>query len=270
MTDGRRISRSGLVRLPQVFTTSQALTIDSPDHCYFDTTSGDLTCTLPAASAAINKELTIKKTVATNFLIFSGTVDGATPTPLRRTGEFLRFRSDGTNWNQVGIFRYASSSLFVQTANVAIANSAAETSLLSTGSGITTLPANFFTVGRNIDWESFGFFSNVAATMQFKIKLGGTTILDSTAVSPGAYTNGTFQLKAKITCVATGASNTLRAQALLITADNTNGGVFSFTNTADLSINTATSLALGQTFQWGTALLADTLTITNNTVSTVN
>lgn len=102
MTDGRYISRRAMERLAQAFTTNQTFTNDSTRVGLFDCTSGNLTCTLPSASAAVGTMFYIQKTDSSlNTLQIVGTVDGATHTISEQYGSRMLY-SDGTTWHALG------------------------------------------------------------------------------------------------------------------------------------------------------------------------
>lgn len=102
MSDGRYIGVSRVTRLAIVITTNTTLTSDSSKFIWADTTSGNVTVTLPAASSAIGKEFIIKKISSDgNQLIFLGTVEGVTPAATSTQYAYIRIYSDGSNWYNV-------------------------------------------------------------------------------------------------------------------------------------------------------------------------
>lgn len=156
--------------------------------------------------------------------------------------------------------------IFTQTANVTVANSTVETSVVSTGIGSATLGADYLSAGKSININVAGFHSATSnPTIRWRIKLGGTTILDTTAVNSGASTNQLFMINAIITCRTDGAMGTVIGQGVYQEVGNTNAtaGSTSMPNVATTTVNTTGTLAVDVTVQWGTMSVNDTSTTTN-------
>src|SRR5262245_52672313 len=78
-----------------------------------------------------------------------------------------------------GVGGSAGSPLFVQTATGSTVNAASDTTILGTGVGSLTIPANWFTTaGTVLDVRASGVYTTSGAppTFQLKLKLGGTTV----------------------------------------------------------------------------------------------
>lgn len=155
------------------------------------------------------------------------------------------------------------SALFLQTQVVTVANTLTETPLTGTGTGSLTLPANFLTVGKTLKITAFGFHSAAGSpTLQLRVYLSTTVVLDTTAVTAGTSTNAVWELRALITCATTGAGGTLNAQGFYMeAAGGTN--LFGMINTAAVALDTTASQVLKITAQWGTAALGNTITLSN-------
>jgi len=77
--------------------------------------------------------------------------------------------------------------LFTQKVQTAYINSTAETTIIGAGVGTLTIPANALLEGTIVRIKFQGFGSSIGAgTGRFKLKLGGTTVLDTDA-STAAY-----------------------------------------------------------------------------------
>jgi len=153
--------------------------------------------------------------------------------------------------------------IFTQTANTTVANTVTETTIIGTGVGTVTLPANFFVAGKTVNLEMRGYHSSVSTpTLRVRIKLGSTTILDSGAKSTGNGTNDGFRLNAMITCRATGVSGTVHGQGDYIEL-HTGGVTVELVSTSVVTVDTTASQAIVITVEWGTAALGNTITSTN-------
>lgn len=188
--------------------------------------------------------------------------------------------TEGQIWNdstqktitayESGLKQYISSSIFTQTQSVTVANTVTETALTGTGVGTLTLPANFLIAGKTIRITARGIHSATGSpTIQIKIKLGSTTILDTGANNSGTSTNTEFALDGIITCRTTGASGTLMGQGAY-REDDVNANLFGMVNTATTTIDTTVSQAISVTAQWGTASSDNTITLTNLMVEILN
>lgn len=157
--------------------------------------------------------------------------------------------------------------VFSQTQSVTVSNTTMETTVTGTGVGSLTLPANFFTAGISVRVTAYGYYSVAATpTLDLKLKLGGSTILDSTAVTSNAGSNTGIVFTSVITCRTAGVTGTIFSQGSFTQLGNTG---FQLTNTSTNTINTTGTLAVNLTATWGTASMSDTLTITNLIVELV-
>lgn len=104
--------------------------------------------------------------------------------------------------------------LFTQTADASVTNTLTETSIVGSGVGGLTLPANFFVAGKTIRITMSGVYSTVAVTgdtVTIKVKYG-TTVVSSkatTALLTGG-TNLAWEAEVLITCRTTGGSGTVQ------------------------------------------------------------
>lgn len=157
-------------------------------------------------------------------------------------------------------------SIFIGTASATVANTTVETTLLSTGVGTLTLPADFLSVGRSVSLYVSGIHSAAGnPTIRIRVYLGSTVILDSTAIAAHAGTNFTFALRGQFTCRSVGAMGTVFAQGVYQELDG--GGSNGMSNTAATTIDTTVSQIINVTAEWGTTSPSDTITQTNVVIS---
>lgn len=159
---------------------------------------------------------------------------------------------------------------FVQTANVTITNTAAETTGVGAGTGSANLAAGRLKQGTNVRIRVRGIIADTATpTLQLRIKIGPNTFCDTGAIALTALagTHG-FCVDADITIRTAGAGGTAIGSAIM----NINSGTLidmDTTNIATTAIDTTVANAVDVTFQWGTAAPGNTLTVTHLTVETI-
>jgi hypothetical protein len=191
--------------------------------------------------------------------------------------------NNGDMWNdstQKSFYHYCnglkeniSTVAFTQTTTTTVANTTTETSILGTGVGTKTLPAAFLVAGKTVRVRIEGYVSNLATpTIQIKIKLGATIILDTTAVTMTTITGSMrFKVEGTLTCRTTGASGTIFSQgdvkyfSIASTANN-----IDMVNTTTTTIDTTASQAIDVTCTWGTANASNTISSTNTTIEILN
>jgi hypothetical protein len=165
---------------------------------------------------------------------------------------------------QDGIKQMVEGVIFTSTATATVANSVAETSIIGTGVGTKTLPANFFVAGKTVRLHLRGVVSETGTpTLQIKVKYGSTVVLDSTALAlvAGIPANANWECVADITCRTTGATGTVQC------AGNFNYQTATASSAADhhwlpanlATIDTTASSALDVTATWGTASASNTI-----------
>lgn len=150
--------------------------------------------------------------------------------------------------------------LFTQTADKTVTNTVTETSIIGTGVGNLTLPANFFVAGRTVRLRVGGIYSTPALatpSIIIKVKYGSTVIATITTSSllSGA-TNLEFDGEILMTCRTTGSSGTVMVHGDIEYATGVAGtiSVDPLNNAgATTTINTTTSNALDITCQWDSA-----------------
>jgi hypothetical protein len=157
--------------------------------------------------------------------------------------------------------------MFSSTTSAGPNDSAAETSLIGTVTGTTTIPANTFTAGTLLHVGAQGFFSlpSVSDSLTLKVKCG-STVLGSASFTPaaGALTNGTFRLWLDIAARGTGAGGSFITNGLAelsgSTLTDTTGKVL---NTTAVAYDFTTTCVMDVTAQWGGAQVGELITGTN-------
>lgn len=157
---------------------------------------------------------------------------------------------------------------FTQTADVTVANTGSETTLVGTGIGSATLAANRLAAGHTIRVMASGYLSDDAAaagTLTFRVKVGGSTVVATAAVTlPNGISNGGWQLVADITCRTAGETGTVIGQGhVTLNSDASTGAIYQMVATSTTTVDTTGTLAVSVTAQWGTADTDNTLTCTN-------
>jgi hypothetical protein len=155
--------------------------------------------------------------------------------------------------------------LFAQTAvGTIITNTTTETSLVGTGVGSLSVPANFFKVGDSFAAKLCGNLScNNGETIHIRIKSDGTTIADVGVFAMKKTTNKYFELIVDFTVTKIGVAGV----AELFTNgqysyNHDTQGELSGTNFALITttiFDTTVLNALSITAQWGTALAANSI-----------
>jgi hypothetical protein len=174
-----------------------------------------------------------------------------------------------TALNNSGYTAYPNLQLeYVSTASGTVGGTGSETTLIGTGVGSLTLPANFFTVGKSIRIKANGYFSDVAVpgNQTIKIKLGSTAVLSTGAVaSPGSTTTAAWWVDAIITCRTTGSSGTVFGQGTQshMTSALTTPFTWQMRNTAATTIDTTAAQTIDLTQLWSTSDAGNTSTCSN-------
>lgn len=150
-----------------------------------------------------------------------------------------------------------------------VANTSTETSLLDITSnlGYYNLDGDWFEIGTIMKVHVDGLLSTGGGwggTLQFRFKIGSTTVFDSTAISPGAgRSNSLLQMDGLILCRSSGASGVLTANTFLLRADGTGSPATpKMINASNVTLDTTVAHTLDITGQWSAgASAAETLTI---------
>jgi hypothetical protein len=155
--------------------------------------------------------------------------------------------------------------LFAQTASsTPITATTTETSLIGTGQGTLTVPANKFAVGNSYHAKLIGHLScGNNETIQIKAKSNGNTLGDTGIITLSTATTKHWELNVYFT---------IRALGVATVASIASGGVFSYTKNAGTSFegtnfsiienttfDTTINNTLTITAQWGSTNAANTI-----------
>lgn len=205
----------------------------------------------------------------TAFIDTAASTTGAASMRIR-SGVAPTSPNDGDFWNDstlkniitysAGINQRLVGSIFTQTADKTFSNTTTETSLIGTGSGTATLPANFWTVGKTVVLEIIGIFSRGSGNFLFKAKLGASTVATSQNQSPGGATNNVFFGKVFMTCRSTGAAGTIITSGYIYIPNNAAANQYEFANTTTNTIDTTVSDAIDITMQMSAAAVGNSIT----------
>lgn len=162
--------------------------------------------------------------------------------------------------------------LFTQTADASVTTTTTETTILGTGVGTKTLPANFWTVGKtvritvtysDIDTDA------VPGTWTVRGKFGSTTVVSHAGTPTAAQSNGAGDVIIEITCRSTGASGTLSGYVKSVYGYT---GVSTFIGSTNptTTVDTTASGALDVTIQFGNANAGNNLKSIISSIEVLN
>ncbi len=152
--------------------------------------------------------------------------------------------------------------IFAQTSTVTVANTAASTTLIGTVTGVTTLPANFFGVGKTIKVFVSGAFGCAGSgqTCDLKLTIGGVAVGTISLSHGNSITNRYYDAEFTLTCRTAGAAGTIQFMGVgKINHNTTNIESFFQISTTSASINTTGTLAIDLQADWVTADPANTI-----------
>lgn len=163
-------------------------------------------------------------------------------------------RIDGVNQTWLGV-------IFAATANGQVANTTTETTLIGSGVGTLTLPANFLVAGKTIRLTAAGIFSTqlVPVALNIRFKLGSTVIIATGAQVPsGATTNRFWWVEVLLTCRTTGVTGTVIAQGSFFHGEATGLTAFSWemVNVSVITLDTTASQIVDLSAQWNAGVAA--------------
>jgi len=163
---------------------------------------------------------------------------------------------------------------FTQTADKAVTNTASATSLLGTGNGSPTIPANAAAAGRTFRLRLSGTIGTAATpgNLTLALKLGTTTIAAATlAALPASASGAGWQAEFDVTFRSAGSAATVIATGAVAHDSGTGRGGASLNpggNTA--TVDTTAALAFDVQATWSTANAGNTITSKNATLVALN
>lgn len=170
-----------------------------------------------------------------------------------------------------GLAQYHSTVIFVATADKTVTNTSAATSIIGTGVGSITLPANFLVAGKTLRISIGGVFSTLLTpgNLTIVVKLGSTTIASSTISNIlASASNNAFQGAGTITCRSAGASGSvsMNGNVNYDTGVLTRGFAALNNSGSTVTLDTTASQTLDITVQWATASASNSIKATTATV----
>lgn len=183
----------------------------------------------------------------------------ATPTPV-----------NGSIWSdssvnafatrQAGLTENLSGTVFVGTADKTVSNTTTETTILPSGVGTNTIPANFLKPGKTIRLTIRGEFQLtdvVAPSINFRIRRNGTTLNGTGAKTLAANLAGqSWEIVVDIICRSTGAGGTVQlCGRLAYYLDFTTNAAFmvDIGTGAPVTFDTTIAQTIDASVQWGAA-----------------
>jgi len=163
--------------------------------------------------------------------------------------------------------------IFAQTSTVTVANIATSQTLIGTVTGVTTLPANFFGVGKTIKIFVSGTYNQAGGSQDCALKLtiGGVAVGTITFSHFGSLTTVYYDAEFTLTCRTTGASGTLQFMGIgrLNHIGNSLQNYFQVSSTSG-SINTTGTLAIDLQADWVSADPSNSITASILTATYLN
>lgn len=160
--------------------------------------------------------------------------------------------------------------IFTGTADASVGNTTTDTSIMPTGVGTKTLPANFWVVGKTLRLTFKGKMSRgtTSVTRQYTLLLGATTIKSATtSAATTALTDDYWFFDCLITCRSVGVTGTVYAQMRhfgYAASDPVLVG------TATVTIDTTASAAIDYKFKWSANDASNNMVLTNCTIEALN
>lgn len=200
-----------------------------------------------------------------------------------RAGTAPSSPNSGDHWNdstqqalmvsQGGAKQALQGTIFTATADAVVANTTTETTLLGSGIGSTTLPANFLVPGKTIRVTVVGkIASTLTPTFRIRLKLGTFILVDTTATALSVITGtNLFTFTAVFTnrITGVGGSGTSQGSFQYFTAA-TVGANLAPVNTGSIGYDTTIAETIDVMATWGTASSSNTITATNAVIEVLN
>jgi hypothetical protein len=158
--------------------------------------------------------------------------------------------------NQAGVTQSINGTLFTGTSTVTVNNTAAETTLIPSGTGTLTLPANFWTVGKTLEITAYGDWrtDTVPGTLELRMELGGTLLCTTSAQTMVSTEGAQWKATATVTCRSTGVSGTTMSEGeLRMNSDASTSLTYQMYRSTTNTIDTTTSAAFDITVTHGAA-----------------
>lgn len=233
---------AGVAANPQMLLVPSAVTPSG-------TTNGSIWCN----TVSSNTRLTMyKDTGYTNVITLDRNPDLATSGSGVVLADSFGTLSKGADLTALGIY--------AETAGSTIQNTTTATSLFNTVVGSTTLPANFFGVGKTITIFISGTYAQTSGsnTCTIALTIGGVAMGSIALTHSNTLSATYFDAQFTLTCRTAGASGTIQYQGKGVLNTATPSFYFQSSATSG-SINTTTTNAIAVTGTWSAANAANIL-----------
>lgn len=170
-------------------------------------------------------------------------------------------------------------SLYVKTDSTVVAGTGADTSLMGSGVGSITLPANFFGTGKTLRVRASGVYGtaggpNSALNLFLRLGgIGGTVVLDTGSHTPSAGQSGAlWKMEGDVACRAAGVSGAVMAQGRDELWDSPLSASMTrdMQNVSTIAIDTTAAMDVVLSAQWsGGGSASDAITCTNLTLESL-
>jgi hypothetical protein len=249
---------NGQVLLTPSVLGSAGLTATTDGMMWYDTTSNN-------SSLYLRKLYAAATSILTKFITLDRNPDLATSGSGVLQADANGTLSKGADLTALGIF--------AQTSTVTVANTGTSTTLIGTVTGVTTLPANFFGVGKTIKIFVSGTYNqaNGSQDCALKLTIGGVAVGTITFNHNGGLTTVYYDAEFTLTCRTAGASGTLQFMGIgrLNHSGSSLLNYFQVSSTSG-SINTTGTLAIDLQADWVTADPSNSITASILTASYLN
>lgn len=167
-----------------------------------------------------------------------------------------------------GVTQKLSGCIFTATGNAANSNSIALLTIIGTGIGTKTLPANFWVIGKTIRITAGGVISNTGTpTINTVAFIGATNVAGTGAyITTTGLSNVGFKVEVYMTCRSTGVTGTVRGQTNVWI----NNSTYFSTGAGNTTIDTTALNILDIQTQWGTASVSNAIIGTTCIIEILN
>jgi len=249
---------NGQVLLTPSVLGSAGLTATTDGMMWYDTTSNN-------SSLYLRKLYAASTSILTKFITLDRNPDLATSGSGIIQADANGTLSKGADLTALGIF--------AQTSTVTVANTATSITLIGTVTGVTTLPANFFAIGKTIKIFVSGTYNQASGSQDCALKLtiGGVAVGTITFNHNGGLTTVYYDAEFTLTCRTAGASGTLQFMGIgrLNHTGSSLNNYFQVSSTS-ASINTTGTLAIDLQADWVTADPSNSITASILTATYLN
>lgn len=156
---------------------------------------------------------------------------------------------------------HAMCSLFTGTADKTVGNTTTETSIIPTGDGFLTLPANFLDAGDYLHFRVSGFIDTISAPdLTIRFKFGGTTVHTEVMTLATIPADQFFGLEADFVIRSVGATGSLSFSGNFQYSDGSVQKAVGLVETGTITVDTTAADLIEVTAQWSAAAATNTIT----------